>query len=144
MTLFLDIHQVFLFLSSFIVSDVVSNVVYDPFFTTKSPLSTKNSLATPISLLCSSFRAHPTTLLLKILGRPMHGPFPPPQILGAAHPTTLLLKILGGPMHGPSPHLKFLGGPSPLGLRLWYWCSQYFYSFSTTIQCVYLLTTEHM
>src|SRR6218665_3147720 len=28
-----------------------------------------------------------------------------------AHPTTLLLKILGGPM--PSPHLKFLGGPSP-------------------------------
>src|SRR6218665_3353358 len=30
-----------------------------------------------------------------------------------AHPTTLLLKILGGPMHGPSPHLKFWGGPSP-------------------------------
>src|SRR6218665_821296 len=30
-----------------------------------------------------------------------------------AHPTTLLLKILGGPMHGSSPHLKFLGGPSP-------------------------------
>src|SRR6218665_515465 len=29
-----------------------------------------------------------------------------------AHPTTLLLKILGGRMHGP-PHLKFLGGPSP-------------------------------
>src|SRR6218665_3302716 len=37
-----------------------------------------------------------------------------------AHPTTLLLKILGGPMHGRSPHLKFGGGPSPqspLGLR---------------------------
>src|SRR6218665_46316 len=32
-----------------------------------------------------------------------------------AHPTTLLLKILGGPMHGPSPHLKFWGDrpPSP-------------------------------
>src|SRR6218665_2595718 len=31
------------------------------------------------------------------------------------HPTTLLLKILGGPMHGPSPHLKFWGDrpPSP-------------------------------
>src|SRR6218665_1859970 len=37
-----------------------------------------------------------------------------------AHPTTLLLKILGGPMHGRSPHLKFWGGtvpPVPLGLR---------------------------
>src|SRR6218665_740905 len=32
-----------------------------------------------------------------------------------AHPTTLLLKILGGPMHVPSPHLKFWGDrpPSP-------------------------------
>ena len=32
-----------------------------------------------------------------------------------AHPTTLLLKILGGRMHGPSPHLKFWGErpPSP-------------------------------
>src|SRR6218665_1678036 len=30
-----------------------------------------------------------------------------------AHPTTLLLKILGGPMHERSPHLKFWGGPSP-------------------------------
>src|SRR6218665_3667229 len=40
-----------------------------------------------------------------------------------AHPTTLLLKILGGPMHGRSPHLKFWGAvpPSPpLGLRPWY------------------------
>ena len=39
-----------------------------------------------------------------------------------AHSTTLLLKILGGPMHGRSPHLKFGGGDrppqSPLGLRL--------------------------
>src|SRR6218665_3604096 len=32
-----------------------------------------------------------------------------------ALPTTLLLKILGGPMHGPSPHLEFWGDrpPSP-------------------------------
>ena len=28
-----------------------------------------------------------------------------------AHPTTLLLKIFGGRMHGPVPHLKFFGGP---------------------------------
>src|SRR6218665_1639422 len=36
-----------------------------------------------------------------------------------AHPTTLLLQILGGPMHGPSPHLKFWGGrppPPPLSI----------------------------
>src|SRR6218665_3777540 len=30
-----------------------------------------------------------------------------------AHPTTLLLQILGGPMHGPSPHLKFFWGDRP-------------------------------
>src|SRR6218665_1055458 len=38
-----------------------------------------------------------------------------------AHPTTLLLKILGGPMHGPSPTSNLGGRPpqSPLGLRLW-------------------------
>src|SRR6218665_2110098 len=30
-----------------------------------------------------------------------------------AHPTTLLLKILGGPMHGRSPHLKFWGDRPP-------------------------------
>src|SRR6218665_1263649 len=37
-----------------------------------------------------------------------------------AHPTTLLLKILGGPMHGRPPHLNFWGDrppQSPLGLR---------------------------
>src|SRR6218665_2033637 len=31
-----------------------------------------------------------------------------------AHPTTLLLKILGGPMHGRSPHLKFWGTVPPV------------------------------
>src|SRR6218665_3929717 len=59
----------------------VLNVVYDPFFTTKTTISKKNSLTTPF-LLCSYFDAYPTTLLLK---------------------------ILGGRMHGPSPHLKFWG-----------------------------------
>ena len=42
-----------------------------------------------------TFRAHPTTLLLKILGGRMHG--------------TLLLKILGERMHGPSPPPQILG-----------------------------------
>src|SRR6218665_283144 len=58
----------------------------------KALFQQKNSLATPIFLLSSNFRAHPTTLLLK---------------------------ILGGPMHGPSHHLKFWGTvpQSPLGLR---------------------------
>src|SRR6218665_2783784 len=34
-----------------------------------------------------------------------------------AHPTTLLLKILEGPMHGPSPHLKFGGAVPPVPPR---------------------------
>src|SRR6218665_3157030 len=34
-----------------------------------------------------------------------------------AHPTTLLLKILGGPMHEPSPHLKFFLGVPPVPPR---------------------------
>src|SRR6218665_2335392 len=33
-----------------------------------------------------------------------------------AHPTTLLLKILGGRMHGPSPHLKLCGKTAPQSL----------------------------
>jgi len=61
----------------------------------KSTISEKNCL-TPISLLCSSFRAHPATLLLK---------------------------ILGGPLNGPSPNLKFWGtvpnGSPPLCARLY-------------------------
>src|SRR6218665_3619719 len=51
------------------------NVVYDHFLTKKHNFS-----------LCSCFHAHPTTLLLK---------------------------ILGGPMHGRSPHLKFGGSRPP-------------------------------
>src|SRR6218665_1189136 len=37
-------------------------------------------------LLCSYFRAHPTTLLLKILGGRMYGPSPP-QFLGVPSPS---------------------------------------------------------
>src|SRR6218665_282509 len=37
------------------------NVVYDPLFTRKTTISEKNSFMTPF-LLCSYFRAHPTTL----------------------------------------------------------------------------------
>src|SRR6218665_3406934 len=69
--LFLVIDQVFLILTlsfQILCIFIVSNFIYDPFFTTKSPLSTKNFLTTPIFLLCSSFRTHPTTLFLKILG----------------------------------------------------------------------------
>ena len=47
--------------------------------------------------LCSYFHAHPTTLLLKILGGPIHGPSPTLQITTAAlvallHHTTEMLK----------------------------------------------------
>src|SRR6218665_325305 len=63
-----------------------------PFLHNKKPSFNKQILDDIYFLLSSSFRAHPTTLLLK---------------------------ILGGPMHGPSPHLKFGGTVplSPLGLR---------------------------
>src|SRR6218665_3604069 len=70
------------------------NVVYDPYYMTlfsrKNTISEENSFMT-LFLFCSYFRAHPTTLLLK---------------------------ILGGRMHGPSPTSNFGGpSPSPLGLR---------------------------
>src|SRR6218665_324622 len=87
--LFLVIDQVFLILTlSFHILCVfiVSNVIYDPFFTTKSPLSTKNSLMTPIFLLSLGFRAHPTTLLLIILGGPMLGPSPTSNFGGTVPP----------------------------------------------------------
>ena len=65
---------------------------YMTFFTRKSTISEKNSLTTPIFLLSSSFRAHLTTLLLKILG--------------------------GGPMHGPSPTSNFCGDRPPVSPSL--------------------------
>src|SRR6218665_1845969 len=52
--LFLVIDQVYLLLTisfQILCIFIVSNVVYDPFFTTKSPLSTKNSLTTRIFTL---------------------------------------------------------------------------------------------
>src|SRR6218665_2288159 len=48
---------------------------YDPFLTRKTPF-----------LLCSYFHAHPTTLLLKILGGPMRMGRPPPHIWGDRPP----------------------------------------------------------
>src|SRR6218665_1748181 len=83
--LFLVIDQVFRifpFFSQIVLIFTVLNVVYDPFLTRKTTISEKNSFMTPF-LLCSYFHAHPTTLLLK---------------------------ILGGRMHGLSPHLKFFLG----------------------------------
>src|SRR6218665_1167791 len=60
----------------------VLNVVYDPFFIRKTTVSEKNSLTRHLFLLCSYFRAHPTTLLLKILGGRMHGPSPTSNLGG--------------------------------------------------------------
>ena len=62
----------------------VWNVICNPFFTRKTPISENNSLMTPF-LLYSYFRAHPTTLLLKILGDGCIGR-PPPQTLGGPSP----------------------------------------------------------
>src|SRR6218665_3568015 len=79
------VFRIFPFFSQISVPLTRFNVVYDPFLTRTTTISEKNSFMTPF-LLCSSFRAHPTTLLLKILGGRMHGPSPPPQILGGPSP----------------------------------------------------------
>src|SRR6218665_3857413 len=94
MTVFcLVIDQVFLILTLsfqilciFIVSDV-SNVVYDPFFTTKSSLSTKNSLTTPIFYSVQAFAPMPQHYFSKYWGDQCIGR-PPPQIFvwGAVSP----------------------------------------------------------
>ena len=65
--LFLVIDQVFSNFRIFILLDVV---LHDPSYITLS------SQEKPFFLLFSYFRAHPTTLLLKILGGRMHGPSP--------------------------------------------------------------------
>src|SRR6218665_1364324 len=84
--LLLIIDQVFrIFFSQIIRIFTMLNVVYDPFLTRTTTISEKNSFMT-LFLLCSYFRTHPTTLLLKILGGRMHGP-PPPQILGGPSPS---------------------------------------------------------
>src|SRR6218665_640362 len=54
------------------------DIVHNPFLTRKH-----------LFLLFSYFRAHPTTLLLKILGGRMHGPSPP-QTLGGPSPQSPL------------------------------------------------------
>src|SRR6218665_2020423 len=100
--LFLVIDQVFRifpFFSQIFRVFTVLNVIYDPynyvfFLTRKTTISEKTSFRT-LFLLCSYFRARPTTLLLK---------------------------ILGGTDAWAVPHLKFFGGtvpPVPLGLRPW-------------------------
>src|SRR6218665_3814581 len=78
----LVIDQVFLIFSFFfqiLRIFTLLNVVNDPFFTRKTIISEKNSLTTPF-LLSSYFRAHPTTLLLKIFGGDGCMGRPPPQI----------------------------------------------------------------
>src|SRR6218665_321510 len=56
--------------------------VYDPFITRTTTISEKKSFMTHF-LLCSYLRAHPTNLLLKILGGQMHGSSPTSNFLGA-------------------------------------------------------------
>src|SRR6218665_296817 len=73
----------------FSLSFTMFNVMYDPFLTTRTTISEKNSFMTPF-LLCSYFRAHLTTLLLKILGGTDAWAVPPPQILGGPSPLALL------------------------------------------------------
>src|SRR6218665_2281715 len=80
--LFLVVHQVFRIFPFFSVSFAMFNVVYDPFLTRTTAISENNSFTTPFFLLCSYFRAHPTTLLLKILGARMHGPSPTSNFWG--------------------------------------------------------------
>ena len=53
------------------------NVVYDPFFTRKTPIFEKSSLMTPF-LLCSCFRTHPTHYFSKYWGAGCMGLPPPP------------------------------------------------------------------
>src|SRR6218665_3273799 len=91
-----QVFRIFSYFSQILRIFTLFSVVYDPLLTTKTTLSEKNFFMTPF-LLCSYFRAHPTKLLLK---------------------------ILGGRMHRPSPTSN-LGGPfpqSPLALRPWSTC----------------------
>src|SRR6218665_3764901 len=58
----------------------------------KTTISEKNSFMT-LFLLCSYFCAHPTTLLLKILGGRMHGPSPTSHFGGTDPPVPLGLRL---------------------------------------------------
>src|SRR6218665_87458 len=84
--LFLVIDQVFL-ISTLSFRFSVSLLYQMSYMTLSSQqkalFQQKHSLSTPIFLLSSNFRAHPTTLLLKILGgRTMHGPSPTSNFRG--------------------------------------------------------------
>src|SRR6218665_1795603 len=62
-------------------------------------------------LLCSIFRAHPTTLLLKILGGPMHGPSPTSNFGGTVPHSPLSLRTCHG-ARAPAPEV-IISAPSP-------------------------------
>src|SRR6218665_2927958 len=84
MTFFLVIDlvlRIFPFFSHIFRMITVLNVVYDHFLTRKTQFS-----------LCSCFHAHRTTLLLKILGGPMHGRSPTSNFWGDRPPVPLGLR----------------------------------------------------
>src|SRR6218665_3730208 len=86
--LFLVIEQVFRifpFFSPIYRSFTMLNVIYDPFPHMKNHYFRKENSFMTLLLLCSYFRANPTTLLLEILEGWMHGPSPP-QIRGGRPP----------------------------------------------------------
>src|SRR6218665_3569135 len=68
----------------------------------------KNYLMAPFSYSVRTFRVHPTTLLLKILGRRMHGPFPYLKFCGTVPPEPLKSPPMLGP---PGPSLVQSGCP---------------------------------
>src|SRR6218665_1091561 len=59
--------MIFGFVQDFPYLCAASNVVSDPFFTRKTPISENNSLMTPF-LLCSCFRTHPTNTTSQNIG----------------------------------------------------------------------------
>jgi len=93
MSIFID--QVFLIFTFFF--QIIYSVKYCiwPFLHKKNHYFRKEFRDDTFFLLCSYFRAHPTTLLLKILGGRMHGPSPP-QILGDRPPPVPLGLRPGG------------------------------------------------
>src|SRR6218665_1053329 len=70
------------------------NVVYDLFLTRKTTISEKNSFMTPF-FLCSYFRAHPTTLLLKNIGGTDAWAGPHLKFGGTVPPSSPPLNVVG-------------------------------------------------
>src|SRR6218665_227266 len=84
-----DLFPIFPFSSQISRIFAMLNVLYDPFHIRKNTISENNSFMTPF-LLCSYFRAHPTTLYFsKYWGDGCMGR-PPPQTLGVLSPPVLL------------------------------------------------------